>query len=128
MILEGSGGSEFEGIVDANYLKIHLSGGGKAELDINCDELNAKGTGGSTFEFDGEVMFMNLTLSGGGKCEGYDLYINESSVDLSGGSKATVTVSDYISGDLSGGSELKYKGNAGTDVYTSGGSRVVHVN
>ncbi|MFP4015241.1 MAG: GIN domain-containing protein, partial [Chitinispirillaceae bacterium] len=63
--------------------------------------------------------------SGGGEAEMFDFDVNDCNATLSGGSSARISASGVISGELSGGSDLDYCGNAAVgSVQKSGGSTV----
>ncbi|NDV47232.1 DUF2807 domain-containing protein [Paludibacter sp. 221] len=131
MLLQGSGGAKFVcenyGKVECKELELNLAGGGKADLLIDCEYLDAKSSGGSRLELEGYADIVDLNVSGGGNTEAYNLEVIELYAQMSGGAKAEVSVRDYISGEMSGGSVLRYKGAPGVHVGTSGGSRVIPV-
>lgn len=106
--LEFSGGTQgnVEGFTSSHDFVLSLSGGSTISLEGAANDLTISGSGGS-----------HLYLS--------DFPVNDATVNLSGGSSATVNLDGRLDGDLSGGSHLKYVGNPTTvDVNTSGGSTV----
>jgi len=106
--LEFSGGTQgnVKGFTSSHDFVLSLSGGSTISLEGAANDLTISGSGGS-----------QLYLS--------DFLVHDVTVNLSGGSQATVNLDGRLDGDLSGGSHLKYVGNPTTvDVNTSGGSTV----
>ena len=85
---------------------LSLSGGSIVSLNGTANELTVSGSGGS-----------HLHLS--------EFPVHDATVNLSGGSHATIYLDGRLDGTLSGGSHLKYLGDPDPiDVSTSGGSTV----
>jgi hypothetical protein len=103
---------------------IHASGGGKVRLSgFNAPALDAHASGGSRIEGDSNIDAVALHLSGGSRADLQNLRSGSASVELSGGSGATLTVDRSLDVDLSGGSHLVYFGNPRLGKNdTSGGS------
>ncbi|MEJ2081360.1 MAG: DUF2807 domain-containing protein [Acidobacteriota bacterium] len=87
-----SGGSELDGSVTAQRVSFSLSGGSGVELMGQGTSSRLDGSGGSHFDLG-------------------DFETQDVRVSLSGGSNATIRVSDELSGSLSGGSQVRYIGN-----------------
>jgi len=106
--LEFSGGTQgnVRGFTSSHDLSLILSGGSTISLEGAANDLTISGSGGS-----------HLYLS--------NFQVHDATVNLIGGSHATVNLDGRLDGDVSGGSQLKYIGNPTTvDVNTSGGSTV----
>lgn len=74
---------------------------------------------------DGVANDLTISGSGGSHLGLSEFTVHNATVNLSGGSHATVNLDGILDGDVSGGSHLKYVGNPTTvDVHTSGGSTV----
>ncbi len=86
-----SGGSELNGSVTARDTSFSLSGGSGVELMGHGTSARLDGSGGSHFDLG-------------------DFDARDVEVHLSGGSNATVRVSGELSGNLSGGSQVRYIG------------------
>lgn len=87
------GGVRLDGTLVAPSLELDLSGGVRVELDGDVDTLDLEGSGGVLVELG-------------------DLDVGVLRAVLSGGSRATVRVTDTIeSVQLSGGSRLDYRGD-----------------
>ena len=106
--LEFSGGTigNVEGFTSSHDFALSLSGGSTISLEGAANDLTISGSGGSL-----------LHLS--------DFPVHNATVNLSGGSDATINLDGRLAGNLSGGSHLKYVGNpTAVVVNTSGGSTV----
>jgi hypothetical protein len=101
-----SGGAELKGQLHSGNLEMNLSGGSEVTLEGSGSDLNLVGSGGSEANLRG-------------------FSVRNLDADLSGGSRAAVTMEGQVEGNLSGGSEITYYGNAtlgSTDL--SGGSAI----
>ena len=102
--MEISGGSDFDGKVETDELKIHASGG--SDVDIS-----------------GKAAKLTIDASGGSDFKGYDLASDICNVEASGGSDVHVTENKELSATASGGSDVYYKGTGLIkDLKTSGSS------
>jgi hypothetical protein len=110
-----------------NLTNLQLSGGSQA----TAQNLNLSGnmgidfSGGSRATLSGQAADLNVNGSGGSNINLQDLQVQNARVDLSGGSQAKVNASGRLDVNLSGGSQLQYKGNptmGPQDI--SGGSRI----
>ena len=88
--------------------------------------LTLGGSGGSRYTFTGAAAQANVELSGGSTVDAFALTAATGVFELSGGSEASMSVTNSIdSADLSGGSTLTYRGSPTLgSVETSGGSRI----
>lgn len=85
-------------------------------------------SGGSEI-YSADAMLLDdasFDLSGGSNFSGYDLSVARADVDVSGGSVLSITVTDALTGEISGGSKIYYKGRPSIlNVENSGGSQIV---
>jgi hypothetical protein len=110
-----------------NLTNLQLSGGSQASgqnltLVIN---LGIDFSGGSRAILTGQAVDLTVSGSGGSNINLQDLQVQNARVDLSGGSQCKVNASGSLDVNLSGGSQLQYKGNptmGSQDI--SGGSRI----
>lgn len=107
--------------------ELKFSGGthGTAEGFTSSHDFALSLSGGSTISLEGAASDLTISASGGSQLLLSDFHVNDATVNLSGGSSATINLDGRLDGDLSGGSHLKYVGNPiEVDVNTSGGSTV----
>jgi len=106
---------------------IEVSGASRVVAeDIRTEALHLSISGASTIEIDGDVTSLEIDGSGASTVDGPELITNQLDVDLSGASRAELTVIDRVSGDLSGASQLRLRGDEdpSVDAHVSGGSSI----
>jgi hypothetical protein len=123
-----SGGSDMycEQPVVLGKIELTASGGSDARLNVKAIELSASASGGSDVYLKGAAGYLNLSASGGSDCKAFELTAAKANVSASGGSDVFVTVDQELKANASGGSDVKYKGNATiVKVESSGGSDII---
>jgi len=78
----------------------------------------------SKLELQGSGDYLEIEVSGASRLKAEKFELQELSIELSGVSKATVFVEDFIKAHLSGASELKYKGDPDIDSEVSDASEI----
>ncbi|MGV3618351.1 MAG: head GIN domain-containing protein [Fimbriimonas sp.] len=104
----------------AKTFRIDLSGASKLTLPLTVDTLDADLSGASNAEIKGSSGRLQLDLAGASELKGEGLRIERAEVDLSGASRADLRVSKEIKGEVSGASNLRYRGNPRISVEKSG--------
>lgn len=126
--VSGSGGSDVysEQTLIVGNLSVNFSGGSDGNLSLKAIEINGTISGGSDLILKGAAGYINIEASGGSDCKAYDLIAAKANVSASGGSDIYVTVDQDIKANASGGSDIKYKGNATIlKSESSGGSDII---
>ncbi|WP_047447338.1 head GIN domain-containing protein [Alistipes sp. ZOR0009] len=113
--IEASGGSDVYmnngATLKANALSLDASGGSDLKLKIETEKLDCSLSGGSDADLFGSATYANYDLSGGSDVKAKDLASKICKIDASGGSDATVNVSEDINADASGASDIYFYGN-----------------
>lgn len=110
VIIEASGASDFQGLIDADKARIVSDGASRVWLT-------------------GKLREMEANVSGASKLEDHGLNCEKVKIDLSGASNGYVTVSEELRANLSGASKLYYRGNPGfISNNITGSSTVTKVN
>lgn len=125
-LLMASGGSDIfiDEKLNANKLKIQLSGGSDLMGKIMADELTVSASGGSDAKISGTATHLKVSISGGSDFKGSDLIAEYGSVSASGGSDAYIHVNKELESHASGGSDIRYSGNPTTRNSSSGDGSV----
>jgi hypothetical protein len=112
--LSSSGGSDIytTSPIVAGNLNLNVSGGGDINIDVKAIEIKAELTGGSGLDLKGAAGYFYLSASGGSKCKSYEFTVAKADISASGGSTIRLTVDKDLKASASGGSSVKYKGNA----------------
>jgi hypothetical protein len=105
---------------------IELSGASTLDGDLRATKLELEASGSSEAKLRGGATDLVLVLGGSSSAAAADFSVTNADVELSGASKADLTVTGQIrSADLGGASHLTYGGGAAEgDVETSGGSTI----
>jgi hypothetical protein len=113
------------GTLNADDLKINLSGASDLDGKIIAQNLSVDMSGSSDMKASGIAAKLKLSLSGACSFKGYDLATNYCDVNASGASDIKITVNKELSADLSGASDVGYKGTGLIrSIKTSGASNV----
>ncbi|MCW3996497.1 MAG: DUF2807 domain-containing protein [Candidatus Bathyarchaeota archaeon] len=89
------------------------------------NNLNVDVSGGSRFTMSGQAADLSAIGSGGAIIDLGNLQVDNAQVNLSGGSQGTINFSGTLNANLSGGAQLRYKGNGVLgDINTSGGATI----
>ena len=126
--LVASGASDIfvDGVITGDHLFIDLNGASDFKGAINVKDLQLNQSGASDARVTGVVSgSAEIHSSGASDVKGYDLKIETCAVHASGASDIRITVSKELSADLSGASNVFYKGEAVVkDIRSSGASSV----
>jgi|GEM_PF-2486775 len=127
--LEASGGSDVSLHAEnaespLTNLTLTSTGGSSCSVSLHAKETLIEVSGGGRTKVQGEGEDMSVYLEGGSALDAGQYEVEELSFRMSGGSDATVRVSESAAGRLSGGSNLGVYGDASVDADRSGGSSV----
>lgn len=125
--LTASGGSDVraDGTLSGDELAIVASGGSDVEIDLAVGTLVATASGGSDTRLSGSARMAELHSSGGSDLNASRFTVAEADVHSSGGSDVSLTVSERIVANASGGSDITYGGDPrSVNVNASGGADV----
>jgi len=111
--------------INTKDLKIELSGASDFEGNVSVENIDLDLSGASNMKIAGAAATAIIDASGACNIKGYNLKTDVCKVDASGASNIHIGVSKEISGDISGGSSLYYKGDGvEKDVSTSGAGSI----
>jgi len=122
-----SGGSQasITGFSSSHDFEVELSGGSQLSGDITAGDADFELSGGSQVNLEGVGDDLSIDASGGSQLDLEDFPIDDASISLSGGSRATINISGTLDADLSGGSRVLYVGDPDLgDIDLSGDSTV----
>jgi hypothetical protein len=125
--LNASGGSDVrvEGSLTFTKLALGVSGGSDFTGKVDVTDLKANASGGSDIHISGSAKTLDIDVSGGSDFKGFDLTVENCTVEASGGSDVSVTATKELNVESSGGSDVYYKGAAMIrNIKSSGGGSV----
>jgi len=92
-------------------LKIHLSGAGMMEMELEVTDLTIKLSGAGMLNIRGRSEKLDLNMSGAGSFDGRKLETKDAHVRISGVGGAKVNVSGDLNARVSGVGSIEYSGN-----------------
>lgn len=112
--LHASGGSDVFGqnTIKADRFDLHASGGSDVKINLVCKDATIQSSGGSDLNISGTAENMELHSSGGSDVYAGNFSVNYAKVSSSGGSDANVHVNKALEANASGGSDIRFSGNA----------------
>jgi hypothetical protein len=99
--------SEFSG----RSVELTASGASRVDGSLRMDEVDLSLSGASNATLSGNVARLVVSGSGASRLEALELQSTDLEISLSGASEASVSVSGTISAEVSGASNLRYKGS-----------------
>ena len=112
--LSASGGSDVyaQQAIKTDRMALATSGGSDVELNIICKDITIKASGGSDVDLKGTATNMDMHISGGSDVDAEAFSVDYAKVHASGGSDAVIRVNKGLEADASGGSDIRFSGNA----------------
>jgi hypothetical protein len=107
---------------------ISASGASQVEGLVKLDEATIELSGASRTVLTGSIEKLEIDASGASGVDSPKLTVGTLDIELSGASRAELTVTDSLSAALSGASALRYRGSPQvTKSDVSGGSSIIHL-
>jgi hypothetical protein len=104
---------------------VNISGASEMTItNLKTPKFDVEVSGASNLTAMGSADNLNLSASGASELNLLKLSAKSARVDASGASQIDLSVSSKLSGDVSGASEIAYRGKPTTSVSTSGASSV----
>ncbi len=124
---EASGACDVYGegkITSSSDIDFELSGSCDATMDVNAPKISVNMSGAGSIKLKGETKDFKVRGSGSTDVKSFDLLAENVNLDLSGAGDAEVYASAKLTGSISGAADVRYKGNAQTDIHTNGATSV----
>lgn len=116
------------GSLKADELKVDLSGASDLKGKLDVKTLDVDISGASDMTVTGTANQLKIDASGASNFKGQDLSVDYCNVDASGASDVKITVNKELSANVSGASDLRYKGEGLIrDIRTSGAGSVKRI-
>lgn len=123
--ISGASNVKVVGMIRVPKLSIQLDGASRFRGGVDAAELDLDLSGASALRLMGKIDRMRVDASGASDIKAFDATVQSCAVQLSGASDLQITVSQKLSAQASGASNIQYKGNpqqVESDV--SGASRI----
>jgi len=122
-MLQASGAAEIlvVGAVRLQHLSIELTGASELKGTFRVDSLYMNLSGASEAKMNGKVELLDMRCSGASDFAGYNLLVENCTIEVSGASDVYVTVNKTLLANASGASKIYYKGPVSTIDIKKGG-------
>jgi len=107
---EFSGACKAVVIQDIENFSIECSGATKLDFTGRTGRVEAEISGATSVKLRGNADILEAEVSGASKLNAIEFIVNDADIDLSGVSFAVVNVQKNLEAEVSGGSNLEYKG------------------
>ena len=111
VLAEGASSVEFYDALHNDQLEIELTGASKFKGSLETGTLTTHIEGASEMEIDGSCTNFQIDASGASEMTGFSFVSDHLSADLTGGSEIALTVQQKLDVTASGASKVYYKGN-----------------
>ncbi|UBM60289.1 DUF2807 domain-containing protein [Marinilongibacter aquaticus] len=124
--LDASGATEIQisGFPLASSFDAEISGASQLDLNMEVKELELDLSGASDVFLSKTCQIVRAEISGASHLRAFEAYADKAYLELSGASKAYISVDDFLKVDASGASSVRYKGDPDVEKDLSGGSSV----
>ncbi len=122
--LAGASKTDISAQFDLSRLDVDLSGASRLTLNGTVGKLEADISGASEISLLNRVTEIDADISGASSLHAFDADAENAYLDLSGASKAKVTVTKLLDVEASGASTVTYKGNPSVKTRLTGASKV----
>lgn len=124
VISSSASSTELSGFGVLDKLNIQISGASKFILNNEVNDLISKISGASNLTLNEKILILDAQISGASKILNENSQITNTYLDLSGASKAKVSVIETLDIVASGASKVSYKGNPTITQKLSGSSTI----
>ena len=127
--LAGSGSVNIIGQseINADTLKLSISGSGSFDVTLNAEELNTNIAGSGKSILKGTAKVHNTVVDGSGDIKAFDLSTERTDITISGSGKAEVDASQELDVTILGSGSVFYTGDAAVSQSVSGSGKIVKV-
>ncbi|MCK8493916.1 DUF2807 domain-containing protein [Spirosoma sp. RP8] len=120
----GASQSSIAGFLDLNEFDIELSGASKGQFTVQARQVKVALSGASNLQLSGAGTSLGTDLSGASMLQAFAYPVDAANLNLSGASKANVSVSGSLDIEASGASNVRYRGRPSVRQRLSGASSV----
>jgi phage shock protein PspC (stress-responsive transcriptional regulator) len=108
-----------------DLMELALTGAASAEIDINVEDVEIDMAGMSKLTLFGNGERINVDIAGASTLNAFEYRVNTAIIDASGISHVRVHASEILEIDVTGGSEVRYRGDPQIQSERSAASRII---
>ena len=122
--MSGNGSFRNTDKIIAPAFETKISGSGKIDATVECDNYSAKITGSGKITINGTCNDANISISGSGEFNGNELNTKNATVTITGSGNANINVADNLKAKITGSGNINYSGEPKVDSNVSGSGRI----
>ncbi|MEO8087891.1 MAG: DUF2807 domain-containing protein [Bacteroidota bacterium] len=107
--VSGTGEITSSNTINADHLRLDVSGSGKMTLALQAKDLSIDISGVGKLVLSGKADNANVSISGSGKVDAFDLQVANCKAEISGVGKCNIDVTESLTSDISGMGSVNYK-------------------
>lgn len=108
-------------IISAEELVMEMSGASDVNMMVDVQKLETIVSGAGSINIEGNAAYHKVRLSGAASLKCVDLITRETSINLSGAGSADVHATEKIDASISGVGSIKYAGNPSSTSFSKSG-------
>ena len=122
--ISGSGNFVSVDKITASTFAADISGSGRVDGTIECDNFNGKISGSGRITTTGTCGNATVSISGSGNYNGNEFEAKNATVTISGSGNVNLYVTDQLNANISGSGNITYRGEPKVDSKVSGSGRI----
>ena len=126
--LNGIGDFRSGFLMTQDRLDVQMKGSGDMELVVDVNQLNVLNQGTGNIKVSGESNKTLVSLEASGDIKGFDLVSDSCYIRTIASGHSEVRVNDYLSAEILGSGDIRYKGTPVIDQEISGSGTVIDAN
>lgn len=111
ILLSGASSLFVNGILKGDQLTVELSGASDLKGAVEYKTLALRQSGSADITLSGRADAINVSVSGASDLKGIDLQVDVAEVEVSGASRVRLSVQKELSANISGASDMRYRGS-----------------
>jgi len=125
LAVSGACNVSFVDAIASNRLLVSISGASDIKGRVKVNSLKVGASGASNISLSGTATETDFNISGACSIKSLDLVTDNCAVVASGASSIRLTINKYLKANVSGASDIRYKGTVGRfETKTSGASSI----
>ena len=125
LTVSGACNVSFVDAITSNNLHISVSGASDIKGSVKVNSLKVGASGASNISLSGKATNTDFNVSGACSIKSLDLVTDNSTIVASGASNVKLTINQYLKANVSGASDIRYKGTVSRfETRTSGSSDI----
>ncbi|MDR1761879.1 MAG: DUF2807 domain-containing protein [Bacteroidales bacterium] len=122
--MSGSGSFESEDKVISSMFRLDISGSGKVNVAVECENFFADISGSGKITATGNSNSTDIDISGSGKFHGKEFTTHNAEITVSGSGDINIDVINTLKAKISGSGNINYSGNPAIDSKVSGSGKI----